>query len=127
MLVTHPPATSTSILQSRTLAKRVCRGIVGLVADEFELDAAAVTSPTRGAPRAAYARQVAMYLAHVGFALGFETIGHAFGRDRTTVAHACRVVEDSRDDAGLDCRLATLEIMCAASGERLYGAPDVSI
>ena len=72
------------------------------MADEFGLDAAAVTSSTRGAPRAAYARQVAMYLAHVGFALSFETIGRALDRDRTTVAHACRVVEDSRDDARLD-------------------------
>ncbi len=68
-----------------------------------------------------------MYLAHVGFALSFETIGRAFDRDRTTVAHACRVVEDSRDDARLDRRLAALETMCAASGERLNGAPDVSI
>jgi hypothetical protein len=55
-----------------------------------------------------------MYLAHVGFALSFEGIGRCFGRDRTTVAHACRVVEDSRDDIWLDCRLATLERVCRA-------------
>ena len=127
MLLFHPSPTPASIRQSRTLAKQICHGIAGLVAAEFGLDAAAVTSSTRGAPRAAYARQVAMYLAHVGFALSFETIGRAFDRDRTTIAHACRLVEDSRDDARLDRRLAALETMCAASGERLNGAPDVSI
>jgi hypothetical protein len=35
-----------------------------------------------------------------------------FGRDRTTVSHACRVIEDSRDDIWLDCRLAALELAC---------------
>ena len=84
-------------------------------------------SPTRGAQRAAYARRVAMYLAHVGFALSFEAIGRAFDRDRTTGSHACRVVEDSRDNEKLDRRLASLETMCAAFGERLDGTPDVGI
>ena len=84
-------------------------------------------SPTRGAPHAAYARQVAMYLAHVGFALSFKAIGRAFDRDRTTVSHACRVVEDSRDDVGLDHRLAALEAMCMVCGERLDGTSDDGI
>jgi chromosomal replication initiation ATPase DnaA len=68
-----------------------------------------------------------MYLAHVGFALSFEAIGRAFGRDRTTVSHACRVVEDSRDDARLDRRLSALETMCAASAQRLDGTPDAGL
>jgi chromosomal replication initiation ATPase DnaA len=92
----------------------ICRFVVASVAGDFNLDAAALTSATRGPPRTAFARQVAMYLAHVGFALSFETIGRSFGRDRTTVAHACRVVEDGRDDIWLDCRLATLERVCRA-------------
>jgi chromosomal replication initiation ATPase DnaA len=106
---------------------QICRGIAELVADGFGLDAATMMSPTRGARRAAYARQVAMYLAHVGFALSFEAIGRAFDRDRTTVSHACRVVEDSRDDEKLDRRLASLETMCAAFGERIQEAPDVGV
>jgi chromosomal replication initiation ATPase DnaA len=92
----------------------ICQFVVGCVAADFNLDAAALTAATRGPPRVAFARQVAMYLAHVGFALSFEGIGRCFGRDRTTVAHACRVVEDSRDDIWLDCRLATLERVCRA-------------
>jgi chromosomal replication initiation ATPase DnaA len=106
---------------------QVCRSIAALVAAEFGLDAATLMSSTRGAPRAAYARQVAMYLAHVGYALSFESIGRAFDRDRTTVSHACRVVEDSRDDGRLDRRLAILETTCAAFDEGLEGAPDAGL
>jgi chromosomal replication initiation ATPase DnaA len=96
------------------------------VAGHFGLEVATVLSSTRGAPRAAYARQVAMYLAHVGFELSFETIGRVFHRDRTTVAHACRVVEDSRDDIGLDRQLAALELTCGEiTGGYRRGAPDV--
>jgi hypothetical protein len=74
-------------------------------------------APTRGSARAAFARQVAMYLAHTGFALSFEAIARAFGRDRTTVSHACHVVEDDREDVRLDWRLAALELFCLTGSE----------
>ncbi len=32
-----------------------------------------------------------------------------------TIAHACRAVEDARDDIRFDCRVATLELMCRAA------------
>lgn len=50
-----------------------------------------------------------MYLAHV---VGGETltdIGEHFRRDRTTVAHACRLVEGRRDDPNFDRVLQLLE------------------
>ena len=128
MLSPHPSTSPGSIRKSPPRAGRICRKIADLVADEFKLEAVALMSSTRGAPRDAYGRQVAMYLAHVGFALSFETISRVFNRDRTTVAHACRVVEDSRDDVTLDCRLVALELMCSETlGECLQGAADVGI
>ncbi|GAB1715659.1 MAG: hypothetical protein NTAFB05_07010 [Nitrobacter sp.] len=127
MLLTHLAEPSACIRQPPVSSTQICHGIAELVADGFGLDAAAMMSPTRGARRAAYARQVAMYLAHVGFALSFEAIGRAFDRDRTTVSHACRVVEDSRDDEKLDRRLTSLETLCAAFGERLHGTPDAGV
>ncbi len=57
----------------------------------------------------ALARQTAMYLAHVAFSLSLTDIGELFSRDRTTVAHACRVVEELRDDPIMDKALAVLE------------------
>jgi hypothetical protein len=37
-----------------------------------------------------------------------------FERDRTTVAHACALVEDRRDDPALDAQLGYLEEAVAA-------------
>jgi hypothetical protein len=92
--------------------ERTCQWVAFCVARDFGLQMAALFAPTRGAPRTAFARQVAMYLAHIGFALSFETISRVFDRDRTTVSHACHVVEDGRDDIWLDCRLEALELFC---------------
>ena len=57
----------------------------------------------------ALARQVAMYLAHVVCGLTLTDTGRLFGRDRTTVAHACCVIEDRRDDPLFDRALDLLE------------------
>jgi hypothetical protein len=92
--------------------ERTCQWVAFCVARDFGLEMAALFAPTRGAPRTAFARQVAMYLAHIGFELSFETISRVFDRDRTTVSHACHVVEDGRDDIWLDCRLEALELFC---------------
>jgi chromosomal replication initiation ATPase DnaA len=64
---------------------------------------------TRGGPDAAFARQVAMYLAHVGGGLTYTQVGRLFARDRTTVAHACWRVEDLREDAAFDRIVELLE------------------
>jgi chromosomal replication initiation ATPase DnaA len=50
-----------------------------------------------------------MYLAHVHFGLSLSQVGSNFGRDRTTVSHACARVEDSRDDPKFERVLACLE------------------
>jgi len=80
-----------------------CHIIWRLVAELFaaacerDLPEAAV----RRRPRC-HKRQIAMYLSHVVLSVPYRTIAKAFGRDRTTVMHACSVVEDRRDDAGYD-------------------------
>ena len=99
--------------------ERTCQWVAFCVARDFGLEMAALFGPTRGAPRAAFARQVAMYLAHIGFELSFGTISRVFDRDRTTVSHACHVVEDGRDDIWLDCRLEALELFCRSGFEVL--------
>jgi hypothetical protein len=64
---------------------------------------------SRGRPAPiALARQMAMYLAHVAFRLSLTQVGQLFGRDRTTVAHACGVIEDLRDDQMIDRALTVL-------------------
>lgn len=79
----------------------------------FEIETKDLRRRTRGRADAAFARQVAMYLAHVAYGLTYSDVGRVFERDRTTVAHACEVVEDRRDDAGIDRTLDLLEAVVA--------------
>jgi hypothetical protein len=50
----------------------------------------------------AFARQIAMYLAHVVGQMTLADISAAFERDRTTVAYACGLVEDRRESPLFD-------------------------
>lgn len=63
---------------------------------------------TRGLQHVAQARQIAMYLAHVVCRLSLTDVGRMFGRDRTTVAHACLKIEIMRDNPVLDRALDLL-------------------
>ncbi len=54
-------------------------------------------------------RQIAMYVCHVALQIPLYEIAGAFGRDRTTVGHACHVVEDRRDDPAFDEFVAAVE------------------
>jgi hypothetical protein len=78
-------------------------------------------SATRGRKPVALARQTAMYLSHVAFGLSLSRVGICFGRDRTTVRHACALVEDRRDDPGLEFGLTALEAALLAAMARLGG------
>ncbi len=69
----------------------------------------------RGGPAEVFARQVAMYLAHVGCGFTYTQAARLYGRNRCTAAHACRVVEDRRDDPRFDAILELLE-GCARMG-----------
>ena len=80
-----------------------------VIASIYEIDVAHLLAPTRGNATIALARQVAMYLAHVGCGLTLTEVGRQFGRDRTTVAHACEVVEERREDELFDQMIELLE------------------
>jgi chromosomal replication initiation ATPase DnaA len=50
-----------------------------------------------------------MYLAHTVLGLSISAIGRECNRHHSTVAHACSVVEEQRDDPAVDRALAALE------------------
>ena len=80
-----------------------CRITWRLVAELFA--AACERDLPEGAARRrprCHMRQIAMYLSHVVLSVPYQSIAIAFGRDRTTVVHACSVVEDRRDEAAYD-------------------------
>lgn len=83
------------------------------VALAFDVPVGELRAPTRRRAPVAFARQVAMYMAHVAYGLSLTEVGVLFGRDRTTVAHACSLVEDRRDEPGFDRSLDHLEAAIA--------------
>lgn len=80
-----------------------------VVASVFSVDTTLLKLPTRGRQPIAEARQVAMYLAHVALGLSLTDVGRLFERDRTTVAHACKKIEDRRELPEFDKALELLE------------------
>lgn len=79
------------------------------VALAFDISPGELRARGRGKARIAFARQVAMYMAHVAYGLSLTDVGSLFGRDRTTVAHACGIVEDRRDSPVFDRSMDRLE------------------
>jgi hypothetical protein len=79
------------------------------VAAAFQLPPDLLRRKSRGPARVAFARQVAIYLAHTRLGLSYAEAGAVFARDRTTASHACRVVEDRREDKRVDTLLDCLE------------------
>jgi chromosomal replication initiation ATPase DnaA len=82
-----------------------------IVAHAYDVKLDDLTAATRGDPRAARARQVTMYLAHVVFGMNFCEIARAFGRDRSTALYACHRIEDLREDPDCDRSIGWLESM----------------
>lgn len=95
--------------EDREARQSVCRFIETLVSAALGISVIELRAAKRGRASAAFARQTAMYLAHVHLGFSLSQVGLNFGRDRTTVAHACACVEDCRDDPRFDRVLSCLE------------------
>ena len=83
--------------------------LASIVATAFGISVAEVWSDRRCAADVSFARQVAMYLAHTRLGLTQARTAGIFGRDRTTARHACRRVEERREDPRVDALLECLE------------------
>lgn len=97
----------------------LCAAVETAVAATFAVHPMTLRGKTRGAYLVAFARQAAMYLAHVVFGFTYSEVGRAFSRDRTTAAHACRLMEEHRDDPAIDALLGALEAVCHAMRDGL--------
>ena len=93
----------------------ICECLIDVAAALFNVSGRDIRAPGRTALRIARVRQIAMYVAHVTLQLSMTDIGRAFGRDRTTVQHACHIVEDLRDDDEFDRLVTVTERIAAAS------------
>ena len=79
------------------------------VAASFRLPLSSFHAPNRCSAPVAFARQIAMYISHVWLGLSLTDVGRYFGRDRTTVAHACHVVEERRENPNTERMLSSIE------------------
>jgi chromosomal replication initiation ATPase DnaA len=100
-------------------AQRLCDLTAIAAAAAFAVPVGEISATTRRSSGVALARQSAMYLAHVAFGLSLSEVGRGFGRDRTTAAHACRLIEERRDDPAVDAVLGGLEGACATLRRKL--------
>ena len=104
---------------SRAL-KPLCAGVTQiLVAQVYGVTLDEIRAVTRRDSQTAFARQIAMYLAHIVFSMSIGEVAKAFARDRSTVCYAIQRIEAMREDADLDSTLGWLETLLLAIAERL--------
>src|SRR5689334_17564617 len=77
---------------SAKTAQRLCDVVTLATAAAFAVPVGELNASSRRSADVAFARQSAMYLAHVAFGLNYSEVARAFGRDRTTAAYACQLV-----------------------------------
>ncbi len=108
--------TVLDVIQPQTPARGVSvERVKAVVAAQHGLAVADLGASTRAA-RVAVPRQIAMYLARETTGASLQDIGAAFGRNHTTVVHACAQVNRrlTRDDA-FAAHLSTLRALITAS------------
>lgn len=105
-----------SVSKARARDEAAARLAAGVAAYALDVPLDDIVGDERGSSRTAFARQLAAYLCHVAFELSLARVAAAFGRDRSTIAHACHAIEDRRDEPQFDLWIGTFEAM-------LRGAP----
>ncbi len=92
-----------------------------IAAQVYNIPVEELRKRTRGRPHVARARQIAMHLAQRVFAMTHRQLAAEFGRDRSTVQHACGLIEGLRQDSGeFDSTLRWMEtLLRRAAGQKV--------
>jgi len=99
--------------QERVL--ELCECVIDIVAALFSVCSKELRAPGRSSTAVSRVRQIGMYVAHVCLRLSMNDVGKGFGRDRTTVLHACHLIEDMRDEPEFDRIVAMTERVTEAA------------
>ena len=89
--------------------KRIVTASLHLTAKACGVEYAEVAAVKRKAS-VAFARQLSMYLCHVVGDMSLRDVAMEFGRDRSTVSHACHAIEDRRECPIFDRQIEHLEL-----------------
>lgn len=100
--VPQPSGTCSTAKRRDEVSLEICECLIDIAAALFSVPSKELRKPGRTALPISRVRQIAMYVAHVVLRLTMSEVGAGFVRDRTTVLHACQVVEDLRDDPEFD-------------------------
>ena len=93
----------------------LCEAMIDVAAALYNVSSKELREPGRSTLAVTRVRQIAMYVAHVACGLSMRQVGLGFGRDRTTVLHACHLIEDLRDDEEFDRHIALTERVVRAA------------
>ena len=88
---------------------------VAATALAFDLPYADVFSRQRLSSSDIFLRQMSMYLLNTVYDFNLSRVARIFERDRTTVRHACQLIEDQRDSPAFDSLLVDLETFLLAA------------
>jgi chromosomal replication initiation ATPase DnaA len=69
-----------------------------IVAQIYAVTATEMRGATRGRPRAARARQIAIHLVRSVFEMSHKQLAAEFSRDRSTICHACHLIARLREE-----------------------------
>jgi chromosomal replication initiation ATPase DnaA len=93
----------------------ICERVQDIISACFAISGRDLRDAGRSRAEVSRARQIGMYLAHVTIGLQMQEVGDGFQRDRTTVAHACHLIEDLRDDPDFEQVLTMIERIIEAA------------
>ncbi|MEP7457005.1 helix-turn-helix domain-containing protein [Phyllobacterium sp. SB3] len=94
---------------------RTCDHVLDILSAFFNISGRDLRSHSRCERAVARVRQIGMYVVHVTLGMSMTEVGRAFGRDRSTVAHACHLIEDMREDQDFDRIVQTVETVVRAA------------
>ncbi|MET3662647.1 helix-turn-helix domain-containing protein [Aquamicrobium ahrensii] len=97
------------------IALEVCECLIDIASALFALSSKELRKAGRTSQPVSRVRQIAMYVAHVVLRMTMSDVGRGFGRDRTTVMHACQTIEDLRDDPEFDRVVHMFEQIASAA------------
>lgn len=95
--------------RDKVAQRHVAQAAIDLACEAYGINPIELLPSGRAAANISLTRQVAIYLAHVVGQLTVTQLAEEFDRDRSTVSHACHLIEDKRDSPIFDQQMNFLE------------------
>lgn len=99
----------------------ICDGMTDLLSACFSVPSRDLRSRERSHGCVSRVRQIGIYVAHVSLGLSMTEVAKGFSRDRSTVVHACHLIEDLRDEVEFDRIVAVVERIALAAFGKSFG------